>query len=197
MFNVLLDPLPEDWHGYPIDSDFQTGIMISQCLEDLELNESEKFITAYELLFPDENNRPPLDEAESAINWYMNEFNHDNIENSGHKEKKGPVIMDYDIDQWRIYSAFLKQYGIDLNSADMHWFVFIGLLLNLEECNFTRVMDIRNKKITPKMSKEEKKHIAAAKKVYSIMREHEEVFSEKEQKAIDNFLKYAGIQEKK
>lgn len=196
MFNVLLDPLPEEWNGYPIDSDFQTGIMIAQCLEDDELSETEKFYIAFGLLFPDESNRPPMEEAGDAINWFMNDFNHDNIEKSKSNQKNDSILMDYDIDQWRIYSAFLKQYGIDLNRAEMHWFVFIGLMLNLEECNFTRVMDIRNKKITPKMSREEKKRIASAKKIYSIFRDHKEILSEKEQKAVDEFMKYAGIKVK-
>ena len=34
MFNVLLDPLPQEWNGYPIDTDFQTGIQINPCLGD-------------------------------------------------------------------------------------------------------------------------------------------------------------------
>ena len=52
MWNVLLDPLPEEWEGYPIDSDFQTGILISQCLVDSELTEYEKYATAIKSAFP-------------------------------------------------------------------------------------------------------------------------------------------------
>lgn len=37
MFNVLLDPLPTEYRGFPIDSDFQIGIQIMQALEDGEL----------------------------------------------------------------------------------------------------------------------------------------------------------------
>ena len=164
MFNVLLDPLPKEWNGYPIDTDFQTGIQISQCLEDDSLNSREKLLTALGLLFPDENNRPPLDEAQEALEWYMTDFNHDK-----HATKKSAKkLMDFDIDQWRIYAAFLSQYGIDLNRTPMHWFVFMGLLANLEESSFSRVIDIRQKKITGKMTREEKKSLEAAKKIYSL-----------------------------
>ena len=41
MFNVLLDPLPTEYKGFPIDSDFQIGIQIMQALEDGKLSRQE------------------------------------------------------------------------------------------------------------------------------------------------------------
>lgn len=180
MFNIMLDPLPEDWNGYPIDWDFRTGIQITQCLSDNALSDMEKRYTAISLLFPDENNRPPAGEAMEAVNWFLNEFNHDK-----HGKNTGTAkVMDFDVDQWRIYAAFKQQYGIDLNEVSLHWFVFMGLLSNLEECNFTDVIDIRQKKITPKMSREEKKAITEAKKVYALGTSEKTLTSaEKEQDA--------------
>ena len=180
MFNIMLDPLPEDWNGYPIDWDFRTGIQITQCLSDNALSDMEKRYTAISLLFPDENNRPSSVEAMEAVNWFLNEFNHDK-----HGKNTGTAnVMDFDVDQWRIYAAFKQQYGIDLNEISLHWFVFMGLLSNLEECNFTNVIDIRQKKITPKMSREEKKAITEAKKVYALGTSEKPLTSaEKEQDA--------------
>ena len=164
VFNILMDPLPEEWHGYPINSDFRIGIQITQCLEDKELSVPERRTLAIGLLFPDEDRHPELEEAMEGINWFLNEFNHDH-----HSKKSNSVkAMDFDTDQWRIYAAFLHHYGIDLNTVSMHWFAFMGLLCNLDECNFTKVIDIRQKKITSKMSKEEKQSIMEAKKVYSL-----------------------------
>lgn len=51
MFNIMLDPLPAMWEGFPIDSDFRIGIQISQIFEDKELMDAEKFSAASELLF--------------------------------------------------------------------------------------------------------------------------------------------------
>ncbi len=164
MFNVLLDELPEEWNGYPIDFDFQTGIQISQCLADSSLSDMEKRYTAISLLFPDDDKRPGFEEAMEGVNWFLNEFNHDKHgKNSGHTR-----VMDFDVDQWRIYAAFRNQYGINLNRDSLHWFEFMGLLSNLEESSFGRVIDIRQKKITSKMSKEEKKAIMDAKKIYTL-----------------------------
>ncbi len=188
MFNVLLDHLPQEWNGYPIDTDFQTGILINQCLGDATLSERERFYTAAGLLFTEkwpETNR----EVADAINWYMTEYNHDNKVEG---DKPDIMVMDWDIDQWRIYAAFRQQYQVDLNKEEMHWFVFMGLLSNLEECAFTHVMEIRQRKISPKMSPEAKAALKRAKKVFAIEEPKGELSAE-EQRRVDEFLKYANI----
>lgn len=179
MWNVLLDPLPEDWNGYPIDTDFQTGIQISQCLEDDALSTREQIITALTLLFPDKNNRPNFEDAQEALNWYMTDFNHDNYQ----RQKSNKKAMDFDVDQWRIYAAFLRQYNIDLNTTKMHWFVFMGLLGNLEECSYSRVIDIRLKEVNSKMTSEERKYYTQAKRVYEIGTKEQPLTEE--EKALD------------
>ena len=191
MFNILLDELPEEWNGYKIDVDFQIGIMISQCMADEELSKAERIYTAIGLLFPDEENRPlSIDEALDGISWFLNDWNHDNLPKSNKKSDQ-IVVMDFDIDQWRIYAAFKKQYAIDLNTEPLHFWVFMGLLSNLEGCNFTEVISIREKKIDSKMSKEEKEHLRKAKNIYRITKnsDTEETQEEKaeRQKAIDEF----------
>lgn len=190
MFNVLLDPLPEEWNGYAIDTDFQTGIMISQCLADESLSDTERFYAAARLLFL--KNCPGNEEIAEAIKWYMTEYSHDNTK----PEKSEIVIMDWNIDQWRIYAAFRQQYGIDLNVDRIHWFTFMGLLSNLQECAFTRVMDVRQKKITAKMSNEEKAALRKAKMVFEI-KQPKEAMSPEEKRQVDEFLKYANINRKK
>lgn len=187
MWNVLLDPFPEEWNGYPIDSDYQTGIQISQCLGDESLSETERFYTAVGLLFPDII--PGNKEAAEALTWFLKEYNHDN--DTGEKSKV--TIMDFDVDQWRIYAAFLNQYRIDLNTAKLHWFAFMGLLMNLNECTFNNVMNIRQKKITSKMSAEEKQALIRMKKIFEIKPPEDDNLSPTEQKAVDEFMKYAKI----
>ena len=41
--------------------------------------------------------------------------------NSEKLEKDSTPVMDWDMDQWWIYSAFRKQYGIDLNTVKIHF----------------------------------------------------------------------------
>lgn len=163
MYNVMLDPLPREWNGYIIDSDFRTGIQIHQVLEDGSLSKSEKFLHASRLLFP--GVAPSPDEQMEAIGWYMSDWNHDRHK----KAKETAKVLDYDIDQWRIYSAFLTQYGINLNTVEfLHFWEFMGLLTTLDECAFTRVIDIRLKKKNKSTSKEEAKALEEAKAIYAL-----------------------------
>lgn len=162
-FNVLLDPLPRTWKGYPIDSDFQTGIQICWILEDQELNNFEKVDRAGYVLFPEQAPEDP-EEMASAVMWFLHGWDTDR---QGRRTCEKPV-MDFQIDQWRIWVAFKRQYQIDLNVEQLHFWVFMALLQNLEECTFTRVADIRSKKLNSKMSAEEKKAYAEAKAVYAL-----------------------------
>ncbi len=190
MFNVLLDKYPEDYNGYPIDSDFQTGIQMSQCLEDGELSEYERIAVACKLLFkvmPDN-----ISECIEGITWFLNGWATDNHKKSENKEQ----VIDFEQDQWRIYSAFKSQYGIDLNTDRLHWFSFMGLLSNLEECAFTRVIGIRQQKITGKMSADERRALKEAKLIYSIRNDSGTALSVEEQKKVEEFMKYANIKPK-
>ena len=166
MFNVLLDALPWEWNGFPVDMNFDTGIKVSQCLVDEELSEEERVSTALWLMFP-EGADLNAESATEALRWYLNGWNHDNTK----KKKDQAVVMDFDVDQWRIYAAFRAQYKINLNTAKLHFWEYMGLLSNLNECAFTQVVSIRSKKITSKMSAEEKKAVAEAKMIFQIKKD--------------------------
>lgn len=189
MFNVMLDPLPSDWNGYQIDSDFRSGIQICMVLEDQSLSDMEKLAASAELLFP--LIQPEIQDIQETVEWFLSGWNLDNIQKSN-KSNDTVRILDFNIDQWRIYSAFKHQYGIDLNTVELHYWQFMGLLTTLEECAFTRVIDIRQKKTKNKMSKEEKEAILKAKKIYSLGEQKEnlsEEEKEKKQEAMEIFEK--------
>lgn len=184
MFNIMLDPLPTTWEGFPIESDFRIGIQMCQIMEDRELSELEKYSMACDLFFP--GICPDISGQKEAIRWFLTAWNHDR----NRKSKDTARVMDYDIDQWRIYSAFKHQYEICLNSVDLHYWQFMGLLTTLDDCAFTRVIDIRMKKINPKMSREEKKSISEVKEVYALGQQEEKVSDEdkeRQQEAIRVF----------
>lgn len=194
MFNIMLDELPAEWGGYPIDTDFRIGIQISQCMLDDSLTNREKMIVGRSLLFVDE---APTDvnEVSEAIKWFLNGWNgpvgSSSTKKSGGNAKRKAESMDFDFDQWRIYSAFLQQYRMDLNMAEMHFWVFMGLLANLQECTFTNVVGIREREMTPKMSTEEKNHLQKLKSIFRIRKYEEESESAEEalerQQSIDLF----------
>ena len=185
MFNILLDAFPDNWKGCKINTDFRIGIMICLASSDAELSETDKANVIMNLLFDDEI--PDEMEIAECVDWFLNGWTHDR-----HSKGSGVSVMDFDSDDGRIYTAFLSQYGIDLNTAEMHFWRFMHLLTNLEECAFTRVIDIRAKKIDGKMSKEERKYYTDAKRIYAINKDEEKSIEQKiaEQEVTDEFLSF-------
>lgn len=197
MFNVLLDRLPTEYEGFPIDSDFQIGIQIMQVLENGEMSQQEQIGTALSLLFLQEDgegNLLPIPDAQTAVEglvWFLTDWNHD------HNNKVDKTcVTDYDIDQWRIYSAFRQHYGINLNTDKLHFWEYMGLLTTLPECAYTRVIDIRSKKITSKMGKDERKAYTELKKVYAIDQPKEVEYTDGQKEAIDDFDRMMEEQKK-
>lgn len=189
MFNVMLDRLPTEYKGYPINSDFRIGVQMFQALNDSELSDMEQVYKACELLFDVDGAEgfPSMETMQEGIQWFLSGWYTDNPIKSSREEKKD---MDYDIDQWRIFSAFLTQFGVNLNEVYMHFWVFMGLLSTLEECAFTRIVDIRTKKIDPKMCPSDKEELIKVKERYALEQVEEEM-SPQEKTEYDMFMKYA------
>lgn len=189
MFNILLDDLPEKWNGYEINTDLAIGIQLSQCLTDEDLSDEEKLYTAVFLLFKYDFPRE-YGQITDAIMWLLNGWNNDNVPKQTNK-KKEIEIMDFDVDSWRIHAAFRRQYGIDLGKESLHFWEFMGLLSNLDECAFTKVIELRQKKITSSMSKKEKDAILKAKDMYRIQKKgtagETEAEQEEHREAIEEF----------
>ena len=189
MFNVLLDKLPTEYEGFPIDSDFQTGIQLWQILEDETLSQYEKNEMCRVLLFLDKDEEgnpiglPDIGVALKGVQWFLSEWYKDRADG-----KDNTRVMDYDIDQWRIYSAFRTQYGINLNTDKLHFWEFMGLLNTFHECAFTRIAGIRQQKLSKNMSQDERNALKEAKKRYALTAEEEN--SDADEEAIDTFMKY-------
>ena len=164
MSNVLYEELPDSWNGYPINWWFQVGVQIYLVSEDKELMDIEKTQIIIELLFPSEV--PSQEELQECIGWFLNGWCHDRSP----REKEKHKMLDFYIDQWRIYADFRQIYGINLNEAELHWWEFMGLLWNMpqRQSSFLQVIDIRKKKIKSKMSKEEREAIKEAQHVYGL-----------------------------
>lgn len=211
MNNVLLDPLPDAWvsdsgEKYLIETDFHIGIQMCMIQDDPELSAQEKAEELMKLMFVD-NIPDDAQEISECIAFFLNGWFHDN-EPSKKEHKR---LMDFDIDQWRIYAAFKQQYGIALDKVEyMHFWKFMGLLSSLNECAYTRVIDIRQRKFRPKMDTEEKQSLLEAKEVYELRQkrsaeeeaEEEGLFdflggnlkyNERERKRIEEFEKYADM----
>lgn len=185
MINVMLDPLPTEWRGYEVNTSFRIGIQVFLVQYDKELNEYEKSDALIWLLF-DDREHPDGEELQECVEWFLNGWFHDKSGSSQDKRR----LIDYDVDQWRIYADFRQIYGIDLSLDDMHWWMFNGLLWNMphEQSSFQQVIEIRRKKVTGKMGNEERKAVQEAQRIYALDQpEVKKEYTENEKGAIDEY----------
>ena len=177
MTNVMLDPLPEEWEDpstgdvYHVNCDYRIGIQISLAQYDPDLTEYDRVAVILGLMFYDEETQserpmPQGNSANECIQWFMNGWHHDGHGTSEEKRR----LIDYDIDQWRIYADFRAIYGIDLATEDMHWWKFCGLLWNMphKQSSFLQVIEIRRKKKEEAKTDAEKKAIQDAQQIYAL-----------------------------
>lgn len=85
--------------------------------------------------------------------------------------------FDFEEDEAYFYAAFLSEYGIDLNSAKLHWFDFCALFRGLpDECKLRRIIGIRAERLSDISSKAEKARISRLKGIYALRRQRKRRF---------------------
>ena len=183
MINVMLDPLPDEWNGYKVNTSFRIGIQVFLMQYNKDLNAYEKSDALIWLLF-DDREHPDGEELQECVEWFLNGWFHDKPGSSKDKRR----LVDYDVDQWRIYADFRSIYGVDLATEDMHWWKFCGLLWNMphKQSSFLQAIEIRRKKKEEAKSDAEKKAIQEAQKIYALEQPGQE-YTEEEAAKIDEY----------
>ena len=74
MINVMLDPLPSEWNGYEVNTDFRVGMQVYILEYDPDLSKAEKSYLIECLLFEDEQGElretPQGDDLQECIIWF-------------------------------------------------------------------------------------------------------------------------------
>ena len=168
--NILIDilPLKVEIKGieYDINSDFRTSMLFEIMMGDNELNDMQKIEQALILYYPKlpEN----INLAMEQLLWFYR-CGKDIITSKGNGKGKSTQIYDFNFDDDYIYSAFLDQYGIDLQDANLHWWKFKALFKSLKEDNeIVKIMGYRSMDLNKIKDKEEKKHYKKMKELYKI-----------------------------
>lgn len=112
------DGLPQTAGGYPICTDFRVILRIFRMMSDVEVAEQDKPMLMRAMFFCGDH---PAD-AESLFEWFVG-MGREAAPTSGVRD------FDYEQDAAEIWSAFIKEYGIDLLTIDhLHWWKFMALL---------------------------------------------------------------------
>jgi len=160
MFNILLDTLPSDYKGWLIRTDFRIGVQISLAMTDRSLNAADKTAVALRLLYG--NGIPDAQTAAEGLRWFLRGGTDERTDLP--KDNEPPSFF-WDFDAGRIWSSFKATYGIDLHTANMHWFEFCNLMSSLgKETALSNAMEIR-KFSTKGLKGEDRAKVAKAKMV--------------------------------
>ena len=173
--NMLTDSVPESLTiagtDYDINTDFRMWLKFEMLLSDEVEDSKATLLDIKKLIF--KSKIPPDrtdEETTEKILWF---YRCGKPEQKGGKSSK--KIFDYDYDDGYICAAFMEQYHIDLNKANLHWWKFHALMLSLSEnTEFVKIMSYRAIEINSKMT-------AAQKAFYQKMKKHYKLPVKKEE----------------
>ena len=174
--NILIDGLPDDYHGIKLNTDYKNWMQFELILQDRSISDVEKGTKVIELTISDLHLLEQVDEKLiDYLLWFYScgkeeiKSNEEEAEEESDFKKKNKRIYSFDYDSDYIYAAFLECYGIDLTSTDMHWWKFKSLFKALnDDCMFSKILGYRSITISSKMSKDEQKHYLEMKKIYAL-----------------------------
>lgn len=178
--NILLDKLPQyTQNGLKIRTDFRESIKFELLMQDKNINEKDKIALAIKLYYYDMSKIKDIKIAINDILWFYRCGEELKKETSqDENEERIKQIYSYEFDDKHIYSAFLEQYNIDLNSINyLHWWKFKALFNGLsEKTKIVEIMGYRAMNLSKIKDKEMKKHYKKMQQIYALpdMRSEEE-----------------------
>lgn len=179
---------------YAIRTDYRAVMDLLTAFSDKEmLGESEeetniiRALLILNILFVDEVKPEDQNEAiKKAI-----EFIDMGIESS--RDVKKPTLMDWDQDAPLIIPAINKVLGREIRADKyMHWWTFLSAYMEIGECSFTHIINIRDKKAKgKKLEKWELEYIQEHKEIVLLkekLTENEQLEREAEKNAVNELL---------
>jgi hypothetical protein len=145
---------------YPIDADYRNCLVALSAFDDANLSNREQWSIALYRLFADVPGYPEskvpqdIEKAAERAAWFLN---------CGEEMKpaKEGKLYSFSHDDKLIRSAIEKSRSIRLKDAGfIHWWEFVYYFFDLDEnCFFSRVMGIRYRRSTGKLTKEDREFI--------------------------------------
>lgn len=169
--NLLIDLVPTtlriEGEDYKINSDFRTSILFELLMQDSSIGKEEKIFMALELYYPIIPKN--INEAIEEILWFYG-CGKDILHSKGIGKGKSTQIYSFEHDDDYIYSAFLDQYGVDLQDIEyLHWWKFKAMFKALKEDNeVVKIMGYRAIDLSKIKDTEQKSYYRKMKEIYKI-----------------------------
>ena len=143
----LPDSLSVNGTDHKIRTDYRDVMNIMAAMEDPNLEDSEKVYVTLFVLYEDFEDLSP-DDYEEAFNqalWFLN-----NGETS-QDTKRSAKLIDFEQDERLLIPAINRVAGFEVRSVEyMHWWTFLGYYMEIGECTYSSVINIRSKRASGK-----------------------------------------------
>jgi len=130
--NILVDSLPNaveiDGDVYEINTDFRTVIKVILAFDDVELASIEKQNIMLSLLYKDKIPQHNMMKAAELILRFITGPAADDTDTDVADTEQ---FYSFTKDASLIYAAFQQTHGIDLQTAQLHWWQFVALFSDL------------------------------------------------------------------
>lgn len=182
--NILIDKLSTILKNrvgnIDFNTDFRIGMLFEMLMQDRNISKKIKVIQAIKLYYPHPEQITNVEKAYDDIVWFYtcgkSDFNNnkkDEEEKTTKKKEKSSKderIYDYEYDDGYIYSAFLQQYGMDLQEIEyLHWWKFKSMFNALnKDTKIVEIMEYRAIDLGKIKDKDEKNRYKKLKKIYSL-----------------------------
>lgn len=199
MINILVDLLPTtvtvEGTEYPINTDFRTSILFEQMAVDEDIENEDKWRYLLEYYYQgirvtDENVKGLVEEALKFYRCERGQLQSSSESYKSSASSSSDKIYDFDYDDMYIYSAFLQQYGVDLQDIEyLHWWKFKAMFGSLkDDCKFCKIMEYRSVDLSQIQDENQRSHYREMKELYKLPTKIS-VKEEERQKAIEECLK--------
>lgn len=170
--------------AYSIDTDFRAWIRFEEVVQDDNIADGMKLLIASDFVSLDrsayeENSQEDImDALFSFYRMYKPVL-------KASTSRNDEVAYKYTSDIGYVYSAFLQQYGINILTANMHWFEYKSLFDSLtDSTKFIQIVGYRTQSVKG-MSPEQKKQALELKKLYAVTDDDFEEEKERDPREIE------------
>lgn len=184
--NILIDALPTslyvDGQEVPIRSSFRDSLRALMAYEDNDLTSQEKqMILLANIYYEVPENIP---EAIKQAVWFL-DGGKDDTESSSDSVR----VMSWNKDASLIFAAFRQTHGIDLTTADLHWWQFLALFMDMgQDTAFCQLTSLRSRVKKGKATKEEREAARNMGDAFDVPDLDTRTLEEKEKDALFNRL---------
>ena len=124
---------------FDIRSDFREILDICAAMNDPELTDQDRAEVTVKIFYPDWDQITDMDAAVKFMLWFLDG-------GMDRSQKPQPKQMDWEQDFPLIVAPVNRLAGCDVRALPyLHWWTFIGYYMEIGECTFSTVLDIRRK----------------------------------------------------